>query len=83
MKKFLMSFACAFGVLSLAGCNASTENMATVYELPPGLEDCSIHRLRGKGMEYSEKIIVVRCPNSETTTTSKSGKSSVSATVIH
>lgn len=62
-----------FGII-LMGCGeANTEETTKAYILPEGLSDCKIYRL-----EPQNGVIlrVVRCPNSETSTSSRyqSGK---------
>nr|HAU5726746.1 hypothetical protein [Citrobacter freundii] len=72
----------ALGVLFLTGCNPSYDNKEGSYTLPPEMRDCSIYRLNGSMI--NRDLVVVRCPNSQTTTTSKVGRSSAqSVTVIN
>lgn len=55
-------------VVGLCGCADNSNNKSKVitswYVLPEGLKDCQIYRLEGGPI-----ITVVRCPNSETSTT--------------
>lgn len=64
----------ALGVLFLTGCNPSYDNQDSNYELPPDMRDCSIYKLNGS--TFRDDLIVVRCPNSQTTTSYRYGKSS-------
>lgn len=64
-------------VAVLAGCGPSSE--VTNYPMPPELSDCSQYRLsNGVG----SGIVVVRCPNSTTSTTHPVGKSKSTTVVI-
>jgi hypothetical protein len=48
--------------------------------LPPELADCKFFQLSGNSV--TDKITVVRCPNSTTTTTYQVGKTKKSVVVI-
>jgi hypothetical protein len=69
------------GLLALAGCTQPQQPVATTdLKQVPGLTDCTYHRFySGHG---STTLIAVRCPNSSTTTTYQSGKTSTSVVVI-
>ena len=60
----------------LVGCNPSYENKDASYRLPPEMQDCKIYKINGDAI--SRDVIVVRCPNSQTTTSYKYGKNSQS-----
>lgn len=64
----------------LVGCNPSYENKDASYRLPPEMQDCKIYKLNGDAT--SKDVIVVRCPNSQTTTSYKYGKNSQSHTTV-
>ncbi|AIW03777.1 hypothetical protein CPT_Moogle40 [Citrobacter phage Moogle] len=70
----------ALGVLFLTGCNPSYENKDASYRLPPEMQDCRVYKLNGD--TTSRDVIVVRCPNSQTTTSYKYGKNSQSHTTV-
>lgn len=80
MKRFgLALLAC----LMLAGCgDANTEDTTSAYQLPQELVEkgCKIYRLTGKA-QY-QTLRVVYCPNAETTTTYKAGKTTQSTALI-
>lgn len=66
----------ALAVNLLAGCSPSIE--VAEYPMPTELADCTQHRLS----DGFNKIIVVRCPNSTTSTTHRVGKTSRTNIVI-
>ena len=65
-------------VAVLAGCGPSS--VITNYPMPPELSDCSQYRLRAG--DLGTTIVVVRCPNSTTSTTHPVGKSRSTTVVI-
>lgn len=68
-------------VATLLGCSKTTKDVTQSFTLPPGLADCKVHHMRGDSDADYLRIIVVRCPNSSTTTTT-SGKNPISTTVV-
>lgn len=70
----------ALGVLFLTGCNPSYENKDGSYRLPPEMQDCKVYKLNGDAT--NRDIVVVRCPNSQTTTSYNYGKNSQSHTTV-
>lgn len=68
-------------VATLLGCSKTTKDVTQSFTLPPGLADCKVHHMRGDLDADYLRIIVVRCPNSSTTTTT-SGKHPISTTVV-
>lgn len=68
-------------VATLLGCSKTTKDVTQSFTLPPGLSDCKVHHMRGDSDADYLRIIVVRCPNSSTTTTT-SGKNPISTTVV-
>lgn len=58
--------------MMLTGCDFSSKEKTSSYTLPAGLEDCHIYRVTPDGM--GKTLYVVRCPNSNTSTTYSSGK---------
>lgn len=70
----------ALVVIFLAGCNPSYENKDASYSLPPEMQDCKIYKLNGDAI--SRDIVVVRCPNSQTTTSYRYGKNGQSHTTV-
>ncbi|QOI71567.1 hypothetical protein pEaSNUABM47_00083 [Erwinia phage pEa_SNUABM_47] len=69
MKKLLAVLVLAF---TITGCDGSAEDRTGNYTLPSGLQDCQIYRLAADGI--GKTLYVVRCPNSNTSTTFSSGK---------
>lgn len=65
MKKLILM---VVAIVGLCGCadnsNAKSKVVTNWYVLPEGLKDCTIYRMDGR-----PTITVVRCPNSETSTT--------------
>ncbi len=64
-------------IFTLAGCESRTTEVHS-FILPEGLKDCKIYDMNN-GLR---RIIVVRCPNSSTSTQYHSGKTSVNTTVV-
>ena len=65
-------------LMALSGCGKSASDTTSYWVLPEGLKDCKIFSLQNN-LSYMN---VVRCPNSITTTSYKSGKTSYYQTVI-
>jgi len=65
--------------LILLGCT-KTEDQTNLYDLPVELKDCTVHQIATKDGKWS--ATVVRCPNSSTSSTYKSGKSTRTVTVV-
>ena len=72
--------AIALGVIFLSGCNPSYEDKNASYSLPPEMQDCRVYKLHGDAI--SRDIVVVRCPNSQTTTSYSYGKNGQSHTTV-
>lgn len=66
-------------VLVLTGCSKETKNITEKFILPDGLKDCQVYFLQSSAINH---IQVVRCPNSDTTTSYSSGKTRRSVTVV-
>lgn len=66
--------------LSLSACEKTTRQINGSYLLTEGLEDCKIYELSGG----SGTLYVVRCPNSQTSTTwnRQQGKSNKNYTTV-
>jgi hypothetical protein len=67
--------------VAILGCEQKSEEHTRNYDIPKGLEDCKIHKLKSPAVEMIN-LHVVRCPNSSTSTTYRSGKSTYSVTVL-
>ncbi len=66
--------------IGLAACTPSGKEVTGSFPiLPEGLKDCKIYDLQS---EHGSHIRVVRCPNSSTSTTYKSGKSTYHGAVV-
>lgn len=67
-------FVCLLILTILAGCSASSSNNTSHYQMPPEMKDCKVFRLEGDGL--SKTLYVVKCPNSNTSTSwiERSGK---------
>lgn len=52
-------------LLALAGCESTYEDKTGTYRLPAELKDCTIFELTNSS---DNRISVMRCPNSETST---------------
>jgi len=61
------------------GCSKETEETTYHYSLPEELKDCKIFRLRG---DNTSTLRVVKCPNSNTTTSYSEGKTKMDITVV-
>lgn len=75
MNKLLLTVAL---VLLIIGCS-NTENTTSRYKLPNELKDCSFYRMSDN---IGIILDVVRCPNSNTSATYRSGKTNITTTVI-
>lgn len=71
------AFGLSFLIALLSGCENSYEE-ANFPARPPELQDCKIYYLENEG---GNTITVVRCPNSDTSTTYRQGKT-VRTTVV-
>jgi len=61
-----------FAAGTLVGCSRQLHSDETSqYSVPPALKDCQIY---GVNSDTRSDLVVVRCPNSSTTTTFKEGK---------
>lgn len=79
MKKLKRSaFGLSFLIALLSGCEASYKE-ANFPARPPELQDCKIYYLEDEDVN---QITVVRCPNSDTSTTYKHGKATRTTVVI-
>ena len=75
MKKLFAALAI---FITLAGCTPSS-SVITFESLPKALEDCVVYELSNS---KSERMKVMRCPNSSTSVTYKSGKTAQHNIVI-
>lgn len=76
MKKGLLLF---LAVIMLSGCEPESKDIGGNYTMPEGLEDCHVYRLDpGLG----KILYVVRCPNSQTTTSYTENKNTTSNSVV-
>ena len=78
-KKISVSIIAVLMTTMLMGCEKETKDYTKSYALPEGMQDCKIYEMRGTN---SDKITVVRCPSSSTTTSYNSGKNKLSSTVV-
>lgn len=76
--KFLMVISMA---IFMVGCAKETTEVSYKYELPEGLKDCKVYYLQGEGV-LASYMRVVRCPNSQTSSSYTSGKTTQSVTTI-
>lgn len=66
--------------ISMMGCDRrSNSDDTSQYSMPAGLKDCQIYRLNS---DTKSDLVVVRCPNSNTSTTFKSGKADVHVSAV-
>jgi hypothetical protein len=79
MKKMLFVIVCTM----LLSCDneANTRNVERAYSMPEGLTDCAIFRMESGGV-MTNRLYVVRCPNSYTSTTFPVGKSQGTVAVV-
>lgn len=68
--------------LFLIGCLRHSEDLTEEYVLPPGMLDCKVFTVSGKSINKTT-LIVIRCPNSSTTTVYKTNKIQRQITVIN
>lgn len=73
MKKIIL-----VSLLLLTGCEAKTTEKRN-FILPGGMEDCKVYAMNDDRMT---RVIVVRCPNSSTSTSYSCGKTTCNASVI-
>lgn len=67
MLKLLLAI---FVMFSLTSCTPSYDDNTGDYKLPPELSDCKIYELNAN----LKNLYVVRCPDSQVTTTTSCGK---------
>ena len=68
------------GVIMLTGCEPSYENKTQNFTvLPDELKDCKFYNVRSN---TGSNLNIVRCPNSQTSTTYSVGKSTATTVVI-
>ena len=68
------------GVIMLTGCEPSYEEKTQNFTiLPDELKDCKFYGVRSN---TGSNLNIVRCPNSTTSTTYKSGKTTTTTVVI-
>lgn len=78
--KWLLSAVVSITLITLVGCgNPTTIENTQEYKLPVGLEDCSIFIMRKSNLD---QMTVMRCPNSNTTTSKLEGKVKRSVVVV-
>lgn len=70
IKKIFITIVVLVMVMILFGCDNSPKEFTNKYELPDELSDCTIHQIYGTDTS-ARKLTVVRCPNSQTSTTKK------------
>jgi hypothetical protein len=75
----VLVFAACAGI-SMMGCDRkSNSDDTSQYSVPAGLKDCQIYRLNS----YTRSdLVVVRCPNSNTSATFKSGKTDAHVSTV-
>ena len=74
MKKLIM----ALVIVCLIGCGKSTEEISGSFNFPEELKDCKMYIL-SNGIKY---VIIVRCPQSSTSTTYNCGKTTCSSMTV-
>jgi hypothetical protein len=83
MKTFIKYTVITLIAVSMLGCNIDSEETTSTFNIPKELSDCKIYKVgTNKTTERTDIITVVRCPNSSTSTTYRSGKSTYSVTVL-
>lgn len=70
VNKAVIIAASILGLTMLSGCEKSTTDATASFKMPEGMEDCKVYVMSSSN---GSNLIVVRCPNS--TTTTRSGKS--------
>ena len=79
MKKIIALAAIAASVIA-AGCTPRAEDVGPTFTVrPKELADCSFHYLTNTN---GQRLTVVRCPNSTTSTTVPSGKSTQTVVTV-
>ncbi len=68
------------GVISLIGCDAYVKQTTVSVPLPEELRDCKFFQV--KATAESSVLNIVRCPNSSTSVTYRSGKTEYSTSTI-
>ena len=74
MKKLIM----ALVVVCLVGCEKSTKEISGAFNMPEELKDCKMYGL-SNGVK---NVIIVRCPQSLTSTTYNCGKTTCSSMTV-
>lgn len=80
MKTFIKTTVVAIALLTLVGCHPAgyVETTGEFTVVPEALKDCGFYEIWSEG----SYLRIVRCPNSTTSTTYSSGKSTVTTVVI-
>ena len=79
MKQTIITILSVVSIFMM-GCAKETKEISEKYELPEGLKDCKVYYLQAGGL--GTFLNVVRCPNSQTTTTFTAGKATHSVTLV-
>lgn len=74
MKKLII----AFLMVGLVGCEKSTKEISGAFVMPEELKDCKMYSL----LNGVTRVIVVRCPQSLTSTTYSCGKTTCSTMYV-
>lgn len=74
MKKIITIILCVF---LLTGCDPKSTDTTSTYKLPPQLSNCKVFQLTNS---HGGIVTALVCPNSTTSTTYSSGKTT--ATVV-
>lgn len=69
LNKALVIAASILAMGMLSGCEKSTTEATEAFAMPEGMEDCKVYYMSSSN---GSNLVVVRCPNSATTT--RSGK---------
>lgn len=56
----------------LVGCEPETKESSRKFDIPPALSDCRFYDMNDTNVR---RVLVVRCPHSDTSTSYRSGKS--------
>ena len=65
--------------LTVLGCGTKTTDVSNSYSLPSGISDCKIYELENG---YGGRILLARCPLSETAVAYSTGKTTKYSTTI-
>lgn len=79
LNRWVLAVLMALTGLVLGGCKAETEDKTSDYVLPMELHDCKVYRMSN---DAGSSMFIVRCPNSATAATYKSGKTSKTTLTI-